>query len=49
MRIGSDHKGTRERIVFEDNLVDNTTSWLPEAHAKFAGRGSEKIVDLKAT
>lgn len=33
MRVRADHKTTGESVVFEDDLVDDTRSWPPEAKA----------------
>ena len=46
MGVGSHHHPARERIVFEDHLVDDPSSWLPEADTIFLGHCCQKIVNL---
>lgn len=30
VRISTDHESTREGIIFQNDLVDDTRTWLPE-------------------
>lgn len=46
VRIGTDHQQTREGIVLEDDLMNDTGAGIPEAHAVLSASGLQKIVDL---
>ena len=37
VRVGTDHETTREGIVFEDDLVDDTRTWPPETKTILIG------------
>src|SRR5690606_34931061 len=46
VRISTNQETTRESIVFEDDLMDDTGPWLPETNAILGGGRRQEIVDL---
>ena len=46
MRVGADHETSGEGIVFQQDLVDNASSWFPEADTVFVGNRSQKVKDF---
>jgi hypothetical protein len=46
VRVGTDHQTARERVVFEDNLVDNARAGPPKANAVPGSSGGKEVVDL---
>src|SRR5690606_32879711 len=48
VRIGSDHHATRERIVFQHYLVDDTSTWFPETNTIFIRNRREEVKYLAA-
>ena len=46
MTIGTDHQTTRESVVFQDNLMDNTTARLPEADSVLCGGSLQELIDF---
>lgn len=44
VRVSSDHEQSREGIVLEDNLMDDTGAWLPESNAVLSARGLQELV-----
>ena len=46
MRISSDEKTTWESVVLEDDLVNDTGSWLPETDVVLGARSGKEIVNL---
>ncbi len=48
VRVRTDHHTSREGVVFQNHLVDNTCTGLPEANAVFVGDRSQEVEDLVA-
>ena len=46
VRVGSDHHETWEGVVLEDDLVDDTGSWLPETDTVFGTGSGKEVVNL---
>jgi hypothetical protein len=46
VRVGSDHHETRESVVLEDDLVDDTGSRLPETNTVLGTGSGKEVVDL---
>lgn len=46
MRVGADHEASRESVVFENDLMNDTRAGFPEAEAVFGGGGGKEVVDL---
>ena len=46
MGIGSNHHSTWEGIVFQDYLVDNSSTWLPKTNAILIRYRGKEIIDL---
>lgn len=46
VRVGTDQKTTGESVVLEENLVNDTGSWLPEANVVLGASGGKEVVDL---
>jgi hypothetical protein len=46
MGVGTNHHTTREGVVLEDNLMDDTRARLPETKAILGGSGGQEVVDL---
>jgi len=46
VRVSTNHKTTGERVVLEDDLVNDTRAGLPETEAVLGGRGGEEVVHL---
>ena len=44
--VGTDHQATGERVVLEDDLVDDTAARAPEAHAVLGAGARKKVVHL---
>lgn len=44
--VGTDEKTTGESVVLEENLVNDTGSWLPETNVVLGASGGKEIVDL---
>ena len=46
MGIGSNHHSTWKSIVFQDYLVDNSSTWLPKTNAILIRNRGKEIIDL---
>lgn len=46
VRIGTDHQQARERVILEDDLVNDTGAGVPEADAVFRASGLQEVVHL---
>ncbi len=44
--VSANHHATGEGVVLEDNLVDNTRTRVPEAHAVLSSGGGKEVVHL---
>lgn len=46
MRVSADEETTREGVVLEQDLVDDTRAWLPETDVVLGACGGKEVVDL---
>jgi len=46
MRVGTDHQTTRESVILQDNLVNDTGAGLPETNVVLAGSSGKEVVDF---
>ena len=46
VRISTDEESTRESVVLEHNLVDDTRAGLPETNVVLCARGGQEVVDF---
>ena len=46
MRVGTDHKTTREGVVFKNDLVNDARPWSPESETVFGSGRCQKVVNL---
>lgn len=44
MRVGTDHEEAGECVVLEDDLMDDTGAWFPEADTVFSSSCFEELV-----
>jgi hypothetical protein len=44
--VGTDHHTAGEGVVFEDDLVNDTSTWLPETDVVLIGYGGEEVEDF---
>ena len=47
VRVGTDHQQTRERVVLQNNLMDDAGAGLPEADAVLRTRRRQELVHLR--
>ena len=46
VRVGTNEERTRESVVLQHNLVDDTRAGLPETNVVLCARGGQEVVDL---
>lgn len=46
VRVGTDHQTTRESVVLQDNLVNDTGTGLPETNIVLGGGTSQEIINF---
>ena len=46
VRVGTNHQSTREGIVLQDDLMDDSGTRLPESDTVFGGGGGKEVVHL---